>query len=128
MVALLNTAADASQEEDETNDHTLNTELHDDDKSGAQRAMDAGDEVGKDDLQNEEDAGDECSHSYISAETDGPEATKEDVGFAERFLGRFGGEGQGRAGKPKGAVMREMPASGWNGVEKPDTYDHMMAS
>ncbi|KAF4133045.1 hypothetical protein GN958_ATG17801 [Phytophthora infestans] len=63
--------ADASQEKEDTNDHTVSPELHDgkddtinevhdDDESGAYRAMASGDKAEKDDLQNGEEAGDEC--------------------------------------------------------------------
>uniref|UniRef100_H3H8Y9 Uncharacterized protein n=1 Tax=Phytophthora ramorum TaxID=164328 RepID=H3H8Y9_PHYRM len=95
-------------------------------------AIESGDEAENDDVDTGEYDSDEsesvrCMPDDIVDDLDETESeVAEEVFFAEKFLESFGGSDQVLAGNLKDAVLRSMTATGWEDVEQPDVYEHMM--
>ncbi|POM58384.1 Hypothetical protein PHPALM_36973 [Phytophthora palmivora] len=114
------------------NNDGLNTVAADEDED-QYGAIGSGDEAEHDDVDtgeydSDESAGARCMPDDI---VDDPEETKSEVAaevlFAEQFLESFGGRAKVLAGNLQDAVLRGMAATGWEEVEQPDVYEHMMA-
>ncbi|KAG3244050.1 hypothetical protein PI124_g11155 [Phytophthora idaei] len=95
-------------------------------------AIESGDEAEKDDVQTGEydsEWEDETSWAPDDVDDDAEETETEiaaEVLFAEHFLESFGGGNEVLAGNLKNEELRSMSATGWEDVEEPDIYEHMV--
>jgi hypothetical protein len=91
-------------------------------------AMDSGDELEMDDIEDGED-GDILPETLDADDLDDPAASpavvEHELMFAAQCLERLGGAHEVLAGNLRADVLRDMSSTGWGDVDAPDTHDYM---